>query len=191
MRAAGPGVRAMWRWQARPQAGGWLMATPTGASTTLTPETLSSDASHAWLGCMYTSRGSRASCVGAERAASMLFLSNKACLCDHTVCLKWRLLLFAAVVTPVACFAAAHKAMFHADIRQFDAELTRSFTMMSFGGPFCSNARRSQRRAKSRPHARAVARNMLVGDLNLDPVKQDGRRIEVIANGLPLWGACS
>ena len=33
-----------------------------------------------------------------------------------------------------------------------------------------------------------VALNVLVRDLNLDPVRQDDRRIEVIANGLPLWG---
>ena len=34
----------------------------------------------------------------------------------------------------------------------------------------------------------AVALNVLVCDLNVDPVRQDDRRIEVISNGLPLWG---
>ena len=54
-------------------------------------------------------------------------------------------------------------------------------------------------RARAGPLERATARvcreagatvalNVLVRDLNLDPVRQDDRRIEVIANGLPLWG---
>ena len=34
----------------------------------------------------------------------------------------------------------------------------------------------------------ARATVVLVRDLNLDPVRQDDRRIEAIANGLPLWG---
>ena len=34
----------------------------------------------------------------------------------------------------------------------------------------------------------AVALNVLVRDLNVDPIRQDDRRVEVIANGLPLWG---
>ena len=33
-----------------------------------------------------------------------------------------------------------------------------------------------------------VATNVLVRDLNVAPGRQDDRRIEVIANGLPLWG---
>ena len=34
----------------------------------------------------------------------------------------------------------------------------------------------------------AVAMNVLVRDLNVDADRSDDRRIEVIANGLPLWG---
>ena len=34
----------------------------------------------------------------------------------------------------------------------------------------------------------SVATNVLVRDLNVAPSRQDDRRIEVIANGLPLWG---
>ena len=33
-----------------------------------------------------------------------------------------------------------------------------------------------------------VALNVCVRDLNLDAARQDERRIEVIANGLPIWG---
>ena len=40
----------------------------------------------------------------------------------------------------------------------------------------------------SREAGAAVALNVLVRDLNVDPIRQDDRRIEVIANGLPLWG---
>ena len=46
-------------------------------------------------------------------------------LLDRNVCLRQRLEFFDAVVTPAACFAAGHKAIFHADIRQFDAEFRR------------------------------------------------------------------
>ena len=46
-------------------------------------------------------------------------------LLDRNVCLKQRLEFFDAVVAPVAFFAAGHRAIFHADIRQFDVEFRR------------------------------------------------------------------
>ena len=48
--------------------------------------------------------------------------ANKEIFLDRNGCLKQRLEFFDALVTPVACFAAGHRAFFHADIRQFDVE---------------------------------------------------------------------
>ena len=86
------------------------------------------DASHKWLGCLLSSKGSRASSADVDfhlQAASRAFFANKQILLDRNVCLKQRLEFFDAVVTPVACFAAGHRAIFHADIRQFDVEFRR------------------------------------------------------------------
>ena len=51
------------------------------------------------------------------------------------------------------------------------------------GGPVERAAARICREAGA-----TVALNVLVRDLNVNPVRQDDRRIQVIANGLPLWG---
>ena len=51
------------------------------------------------------------------------------------------------------------------------------------GGPLERAAARVCREAGA-----TVALNVRVRDLNLDAARQDERRIEVIANGLPIWG---
>ena len=86
------------------------------------------DASHKWLGCLLSSKGSRAFSADVDfhlQAASRAFFANKQILLDRNVCLKQRLEFFDAVVTPVASFAAGDRAIFHADIRQFDVEFRR------------------------------------------------------------------
>ena len=54
--------------------------------------------------------------------------------------------------------------------------------MRARGGPLERATARARREAGA-----AVALNVLVKDLNVDPARQDNRRIEAIANGLPLW----
>ena len=63
------------------------------------------------------------------------------------------------------------------------AACPRSGTLRQHGGPLERAAARVCREAGA-----AVATNVLVRDLNLQAARQDERRIEVIANGLPLWG---
>ena len=63
------------------------------------------------------------------------------------------------------------------------AACPRSGTLRQRGGPLERAAARVCREADA-----AVATNVLVRDLNLQAARQDERRIEVIANGLPLWG---
>ena len=63
------------------------------------------------------------------------------------------------------------------------AACPRSGTLRQRGGPLERAAARVCREAGA-----AVATNVLVRDLNLQAARQDERRIEVIANGLPLWG---
>ena len=68
-----------------------------------------------------------------------------------------------------------------------------------FGDHLAACPRSGVLRARGAPLERAAARvcretgatvatNVLVRDLNVTPCRQDDRRIEVIANGLPLWG---
>ena len=59
----------------------------------------------------------------------------------------------------------------------------RSGVLRSRGGPLERAAARVCREAGA-----TVAMHVLVRFLNVVPVRQDERRIEVIANGLPLWG---
>ena len=63
------------------------------------------------------------------------------------------------------------------------AACPRSGTLRQRGGPLERAAARVCREAGA-----AVATNVLVRDLNLQAARQDERRIEVIANGLLLWG---
>ena len=63
------------------------------------------------------------------------------------------------------------------------AACPRSGILRARGGPLERAAARVCREAGA-----AVALNVLVRDLNVDTARQDDRRIEVIANGLPLWG---
>ena len=63
------------------------------------------------------------------------------------------------------------------------AACPRSGVLRSRGGPLERAAARVCREAGA-----TVAMHALVRDLNVVPVRQDERRIEVIANGLPLWG---
>ena len=63
------------------------------------------------------------------------------------------------------------------------AACPRSGTLRQRGGPLERAAARVCREARA-----AVATHVLVRDLNLQAARHDERRIEVIANGLPLWG---
>ena len=63
------------------------------------------------------------------------------------------------------------------------AACPRSGTLRQRGGPLERAAARVCREAGT-----AVATNVLVRDLNLQTARQNERRIEVITNGLPVWG---
>ena len=63
------------------------------------------------------------------------------------------------------------------------AACPRSGVLRARGAPLERAAARVCREAGA-----SVATNVLVRDLNVAPSRQDDRRIEVIANGLPLWG---
>ena len=69
---------------------------------------------------LLSSKGSRASSADVDchlQAASRAFFANREIILDRNVCLEQRFEFFDAVVTPVACFAAGHAAILHADIR--------------------------------------------------------------------------
>ena len=63
------------------------------------------------------------------------------------------------------------------------AACPRSGVLRARGAPLERAAARVCREAGA-----SVATNVLVRDLNVAPSRQDDRRIEAIANGLPLWG---
>ena len=58
-------------------------------------------------------------------AASRAFLANGWILRDRNVSLCSRLRYFHAIITPVACFAAGHRAVYQADLAHMNVEFRR------------------------------------------------------------------
>ena len=96
----------------------------------------------------------------------------------------FRVLLLRRLRLPLPLTAAFHRCRHRQD--EFGDHLAacpRSGVLRARGAPLERAAARVCREAGA-----TVATNVLVRDLNVAPCRQDDRRIEVIANGLPLWG---
>ena len=105
------------------------------------------------------------------QAASRAFHGNKWILCDKGVSVLHRLRYFEKVISPVACFGASHRAIHKDDLAKLDVEYRRLMRMIV--GPPAGTSPPSTVSNPHRPPRR---------------IRVDNRRIEVIANGLPLWG---
>ena len=96
----------------------------------------------------------------------------------------FRALLLRRLRLPLPLDAAACRCRRPVDpLGDHRAACPRSGILRSRGLPLERAAARVCREAGA-----TVACNVLVGDLNIHPDRLDDRRIEVIANGLPLWG---
>ena len=71
-----------------------------------------------------SSTGDAASASNAIYVSSRAFFANKDVLYDRNIFLTQRLRFFDAVVTPVACLVG-HRAIFQADIRQYDVAFSK------------------------------------------------------------------
>ena len=95
------------------------LTTPAGMSV----DVLSGLSTHKWLGSLLSSRGSGHTAADVEfhlSSASRAFYANRQTLCDKNVSILHRLRCFDAVVSPVACFAAGHRAVHQGDLNRLD-----------------------------------------------------------------------
>ena len=75
---------------------------------------------HKWLGCLLHPGGYHHADDFHLQAASRAFHANRWILTDRHVSLATRLRYFDTVITPVACFAAGHRAIFKNDLNNVD-----------------------------------------------------------------------
>ena len=84
---------------------------------------------HKWLGCMLSAVGGATFTNNDLNhhlgAASRAFFANGWILRDRNVSLCSRLKYFQAIIIPVACFAAGHKAVCQADLAHMNVEFRR------------------------------------------------------------------
>ena len=84
---------------------------------------------HKWLGCMFSAVGGATSTNNDLNhhlgAASRALFANGWILRDRNVSLCSRLKYFQAIITPVACFAARHRAVYQADLAHMNVEFRR------------------------------------------------------------------
>ena len=95
------------------------LTTPAGMSV----DVLSGLSTHKWLGSLLSSRGSGHTAADVEfhlSSASRAFYASRQTLCDMNVSILHRLRYFDAVVSPVACFAAGHRAVHQGDLNRLD-----------------------------------------------------------------------
>jgi len=88
-----------------------------------TVEILNSRCAYKWLECMLqAAQGGNPSADVQHhlQAASRAFLANRSMLTNHQVSVKYRLTVFHAVVTPVACFAAGYRKIFKQELAALD-----------------------------------------------------------------------
>ena len=86
-------------------------------------EILDSRCAYKWLECMVqAAQGGNPSADVQHhlQAASRAFLANRSMLTNHQVSVKYRLTVFHAVVTPVACFAAGYRKIFKQELAALD-----------------------------------------------------------------------
>ena len=106
----------------------------------VTVEILDSRCAYKWLECMLqAAQGGNPSADVQHhlQAASRAFLANRSMLTNHQVFVKYRLAVLHAVVTPVACFAAAYRKIFKQELAALD--LAHRKTAPSRGWSPCSH----------------------------------------------------
>ena len=87
----------------------------------VTVDVLDRASPHKWLGCLLHLGGYHHANVDFHlQAASRAFHANRWILTDRHVSLATRLRYFDTVITPVACFAAGHRAIFKNDLNNVD-----------------------------------------------------------------------
>ena len=100
------------------------LSTPNG----LVVDVLNREDSHKWLGCLLCTKSEGNHAVDTDhhvQAAFKAFFANRWLLCDQKVSLRDRLRYFEAVISPVACFAAAHRPVYKSDLRKLDVAQRR------------------------------------------------------------------
>ena len=92
----------------------------------VTVKVLPQDSSHKWLGCKIGSGQSHHTDVEFHlQAATKAYYANKWILNDRSVPVWTRLQFFAAVVSPVACFAGCHRTTYRDDMTKLDVVFRR------------------------------------------------------------------
>ena len=87
----------------------------------VTVKVLPQDSSHKWLGCKIGSGQSHHADVEFHlQAATKAYYANKWILNDRSVPVWTRLQFFAAVVSPLACFAGCHRTTYKDDMTKLD-----------------------------------------------------------------------
>ena len=98
-----------------------------------------------WLGCLLHPGGYHHADVDFHlQAASRAFHANRWILTDRHVSLATRLRYFDTVITPVACFAAGHRAIFKNDLNNVDV-VFRKLLRSVVGPPAATDWSRSVR----------------------------------------------
>ena len=99
---------------------------------------LDKESSHKCLGCMSTAPAQTTTCDVECRlqAAARVFNANKWILCDAKVAIAQRLEYFDRVISPIACFAAGHRAVYRNDLRSMDVGLLAIWTGHCHGMKF-------------------------------------------------------
>ena len=93
-------------------------------------EVLDRGSTHKWLGCMLCTANTGNHTLDLAHhlhAASKAFFANRPYLVNRNVAMQDRLKYFNAMVTPVACFGAAHKKVYKQDLCKMDASPVAGF----------------------------------------------------------------
>ena len=99
-------------------------------------EVLDRGSTHKWLGCMLCTANTGSHTLDVAHhlhAASKAFYANRAYLVNTNVAMRDRFRYFNAMVTPVACFGAAHRKVYKQDLCKMDIVFRR--LLRSIVGP--------------------------------------------------------
>ena len=99
-------------------------------------EVLDRGSTHKWLGCMLCTANTGSHTLDVAHhldAASKAFYANRAYLVNRNVAMRDRFRYFNAMVTPVACFGAAHRKVYKQDLCKMDIVFRR--LLRSIVGP--------------------------------------------------------
>jgi hypothetical protein len=94
---------------------------------------------HKWLGCMLPPGGSKTSTVDIDfhvQSATRSFYANTDILCNHHVSICKCLRYYHAVLSPVAYFAAGHRAIHQIELTRLDIKISETVTFCWAAGRY-------------------------------------------------------